>query len=125
MTDWTADELARIGDSEELEIATARSDDSFRKPTTIWVVRLDDDVFVRSVNGPTSAWFRGAQDQHRARISAGGIERQVDLIDADHDLDDRIDSVYRTKYSQYAENILDAITSSKASSTTLGLTPRP
>ena len=28
---------------------------------TIWVVRPGDDLYVRSVNGGTSAWFRGAR----------------------------------------------------------------
>jgi hypothetical protein len=34
---------------------------------TIWVVRDDDDLYVRSADGPTSAWFRGTQVRHEGR----------------------------------------------------------
>ena len=72
MTTWTSDELTRIGTAEELEIASLRRDGTLRKPVTIWVVRLGDDLYVRSVNGRTSAWFRGTQVRHAGHIQAGG-----------------------------------------------------
>jgi hypothetical protein len=55
MTVWTSDELSNIGAAEELEIASLRSDGTLRKPVTIWVVRLGEDLYVRSVRGRTSA----------------------------------------------------------------------
>jgi hypothetical protein len=51
MTAWTTDELDGIEAADELEIASLRSDGTLRHPTTIWVVRLGDDLYVRSVNG--------------------------------------------------------------------------
>jgi hypothetical protein len=124
MAAWTEDELTAVADAEELEIASVSSDGSLRKPRTIWVVRLGDDLFVRSVNGPESAWFRGVRDRHEVRVSAGGIERDVHLDDADHDLDDQIDAAYRSKYGRYSENTLGRITSPEARSTSLTLVPR-
>ena len=59
MTTWTSDELNKIGKVEELQLASLRRDDTLRNPVTIWVVRLADDLYVRSVYGRTSAWFRG------------------------------------------------------------------
>ena len=70
---WTSDELDRIGGAVELEIAPARPDGTLRQPVTIWVVRHGDDLYVRSVNGRTSSWFRGAQARHEAHIEAGGV----------------------------------------------------
>ena len=64
MTIWTDDELNKISAAEELKIASLRSDGTLRKPTIIWVVRVGDDLFVRSVNGRTSAWFRGVQTRY-------------------------------------------------------------
>jgi len=61
MSSWTNDELDRIAAAEELEIESMRRDGTLRKPVTIWVVRHGDDLYVRSVNGRTSSWFRGAQ----------------------------------------------------------------
>jgi hypothetical protein len=55
MTTWTSDELTRIGAADELEIASLRDDGTLRKPVTIWVVRLGDDLYVRSVKGRGSA----------------------------------------------------------------------
>src|SRR5690348_6017354 len=95
---WTSDELLKIGTAEELEIAPLRLDGTPRKPTTIWVVRVGDDLYVRSAYGATSAWFRGTQVRHEGQIRAGGVERDVSFMDsgADPHLNDQIDIAYRT-----------------------------
>ena len=90
---------------------------------TIWAVRHGDELYIRSLNGPTAAWYRGAQARHQARISAGGVEKDVTLIDADHAIDDQIDAGYRTKYSRYSQDTLRRITSPQARSTTYKLEP--
>jgi hypothetical protein len=82
MTAWTNDELNKIGAAEELQIASLRGDGTLRKPVTIWVVRQGDDLYVRSVNGRTSAWFRGTQVRHEGRIRAGGVQKDVTYVDA-------------------------------------------
>jgi hypothetical protein len=74
MTRWTSNDLIEIGTAEELEVASLRRDGTMRKPVTIWVVRYGDDLYVRSVNGRTGAWFRGAQVRHEGHIQAGGDE---------------------------------------------------
>lgn len=83
MSTWTRDELEAIGDAEELELASMRRDGTLRRPVTIWDVRIGDDIYVRSVSGRGSSWFRGVQDRHRARIEAGGVEKDVALIEID------------------------------------------
>ena len=61
MKTWTSDELNKIGNAEELRIATLRHDGTLRKPVIIWVVRLEDDsMFAVStgVKEPGSAvWY--------------------------------------------------------------------
>jgi hypothetical protein len=124
MTAWTADELTKIGAAEELQIASLRRDGTLASPRTIWVARHDDDLYVRSVNGPTAAWFRGTRVRHEGHIRAGGVDKDVTLVDASHDINDQVDAAYRTKYGRYAAYIIEAITSPQAASTTMQLVPR-
>ena len=123
MTSWTSDELDKIGKAEELQIASLRRDGTLRNPVTIWVVRLSDDIYVRSVNGRTSAWFRGTQVSHEGHIQAGGVDKDVTFVDADSAINDQIDAAYRTKYRRYAASIISSIVSPEARSATIKLMP--
>jgi hypothetical protein len=124
MTTWTSDELTKIGTAEELKIASLRRDGTLRTPVTIWVVRVGDDLYVRSVNGRTSAWFRGVQTRQEGHIRAGGVGKDVTFVDVDPDIDDLIDAAYRTKYRRYAASIISSIVSPEARSATIKLVPR-
>ena len=124
MTAWTNEELTEIGAADELQIASLRRDGTLRHRTTIWVVRPGDDLYVRSVNGRTAAWFRGTQVRHEGRIRAGGIEKDVTFVDGDQDIDDQIDAAHRTKHRRYAASIVDTVVSPEARSATVKLLPR-
>ena len=125
MTAWTSEELNKIGNAEELLIASLRADGTLRKQVIIWVVRLADDLYVRSVNGRTSAWFRGVQTRHEGRIQAGGIEKDVSFVEeAGSGIDEQIDAAYRTKYRRYPSEV-DQINSLTARSATIKLLPHP
>ena len=125
MTTWTSDELTKIGTAEELEIASLRHDGTLRNPVTIWVVRVGDDLYVRSVNGRTAAWFRGTQVRHEGHIQAGGVEKDVTFVEEDDpSINDQIDDAYRTKYRRYAASIINSIISPEARSATIKLVPR-
>lgn len=126
MTTWTGDELNKIGKAEELEIAPLREDGTRRNPVTIWVVRLGDDLYVRSYKGRTAAaWFRGALVRHEAHIHAGGVGKDVTLVEEqDPAINDRIDDEYRTKYRRYAASIVESVVTPTARSATLKLVPR-
>jgi hypothetical protein len=125
MTAWTSDELNKIGKAEELQIASLRKDGTLRKLVIIWVVRLGDDLFVRSVNGRTSAWFRGVQTGHEGYIQAGGVNKDVTFLEEpDPSINHQIDAAYATKYRRYAATIISHITGSEARSATIKLVPR-
>jgi hypothetical protein len=125
MSAWTSDELTRIGAADELEIASLRADGTLRRRVTIWVVRYGDDLYVRSVNGPTAAWFRATQVRHEGHISAGGVDRDVAFEDVEHSLDDELDGAYRAKYQRYGRSVLGTVLTPQARSTSLRLIPRP
>ena len=124
MTGWTADELKKIETADELEIASLRSDGTLGSKRTIWVVRVDDDLYVRSVNGRTSDWFRGTQRRHQGRIRAGGVDRDVMFVEAEAGLEARIDETYRRKYRRYAKRIVDSTRTPQARSAALKLVPQ-
>jgi hypothetical protein len=121
---WTNDELDKAGPAEELQLASLRGDGTLRRPVTIWVVRHGDDLYVRSVKGPTSKWFQGVQDRHEGRISAGGVEKEVAFVEVD-DANDEIDAAYRSKYGgRYPADNVDPMVSPEVRATTLKLVPR-
>ena len=120
MANWTSDELNKIGNAEELLIASKRSDGTLRKKVTIWVICLGDELYVRSVKGRGSWWFKGIQTRHEGRIEAGGVVKDVRFEEV-NDLNDAIDAVYRKKYSRYAASIINSIISQDARSATLKL----
>jgi|SRR5579875_586215 hypothetical protein len=125
MTSWTQNDLERIGAAEELRLATFKKDGTLRKPVTIWVVRVGDDLYIRSWRGRNSVWFRQAQRRHEGRISAGGVTKDVTLVDASSDkaLNDEIDAAYQSKYRRHSAAYVDPMIAPQARATTLKLVP--
>jgi hypothetical protein len=123
MTAWTNDELETIAAADELELASERPDGALRKPVTIWVVRHGKDLFVRSVYGRTSAWFRGVQDRHVGHIHAGSVDKHVAFVEVGN-LKDEIDDAYRTKYQRYGARYVDPMFGPEAQAATLKLVPQ-
>jgi hypothetical protein len=124
MSMWTADELDKIGAADELEIAAQRADGSLRPYTTIWVVRVGDDLYVRSVRGRDGAWFRSVLRRPEGRIRAGGVERDVAFEDAGDTDRDVIDQAYRAKYARYPSAYVDPMVGAGARAATLRLAAR-
>jgi hypothetical protein len=121
---WTSDQLNKIGAAEELRIASLRRDGTWRKPVIIWVVRVGDDIYVRSAYGPNVAWLRGAKVRNEGRIIAGGVEKDVTFENADAAMNDQIDEVYRTKYRRHGAQYVNSVITPEARSTTIKIMPR-
>ena len=92
---------------------------------TIWVVRQEDDLYVRSAYGHSPAWFRGTQARREGHIKAGGVDKDVTFVNADPALNDRIDGIFRTKYQRHGAQYVDMVVTPEARSTTIKLVPRP
>jgi hypothetical protein len=119
---WTADELAGIGAAEELHIAPRKPDGTLRRAVPIWVVRVGDELYVRSWRGADGAWFRAAQRQHTGHVRAGGVTKDVAFADADPEIADAVDDAYRGKYGGYPSYVQPMV-SDRARATTLRLVP--
>jgi hypothetical protein len=77
MTTWTAAGLSHFGDAEEVRVAGERKDGSLRTPVIVWVVRVDDDLYTRSVNGPDAARFGGTRVDE---VVTTAVDRQEHLV---------------------------------------------
>jgi hypothetical protein len=124
MTSWTSEELAKIGNAEELDIASWQPDGTLRPFVTIWVVRADDDLFVRSVKGRSGTWFRRAVTAGQGRIRSGGIERDVSFEEAGAEVHAAVTAAYHEKYDRYGPSIVGTVVSAESATTTLRLVPR-
>ncbi len=119
---WNPNELEMIGAADELGVAPTRADGTPSRYTTIWVVRVGDDLYVRSYHGPAGGWYRAAQRSQEGRVRAGGVERDVTFADAG-DIDrGAVDDAYRQNYGRFS--YVDAMVTPAAVATTLRLYPR-
>ena len=124
MTAWTDVELRRIGEAQELQLASERSDGTLRPYVTMWLVRADDELYVRSAYGPTNPWFRRAKASGVGRIRAGGLERGVTFAEPAPGVHADIDAPYRAKYDRYGPAIVATVVGPQAHAVTIRLEPR-
>jgi hypothetical protein len=73
--------------------------------------------------GRGSSWFRGAQTRHEAHIQAGGVNKDVTLVETD-EVGDELDAAYRAKYGRRYPSIVPSIVTPEARAATLELVPR-
>ncbi|GAA1654723.1 DUF2255 family protein [Actinoplanes couchii] len=120
---WTSDELAKVGNAEELRVASYRTDGTLRPYVTIWAVRAGDDLYVRSAYGAGNGWFRRATASGTGRIQAGGVERDVTFTTVDPGAQPGIDEAYHRKYDRYGPAIVGSVTGPQVPAVTLRLLP--
>jgi hypothetical protein len=97
ISDWTTAALAAIDGADQIEVCTRRADGTLGPARTVWVVRHGESFYIRSVNGPDAAWYRGVQTRHAGAVTVGRIGRGVTFVEAgnrvgdDSGLDDKLD----------------------------------
>ena len=120
---WSPEELNSIGSAVELHIAVRRPDGRLRRWTPIWVVCVDEQVYVRTWYRRETGWFGHALRSRRARIRVPGLEADVtveDLGQGEADLHTRVDAAYRAKYGDHGS---ESMVTAAAAATTLRLAP--
>ena len=106
-----------------MQLSSRRFDGTLRPYVTIWVVRSDDDIYVRSAYGPTNPWFVRARASGTGRIRAGSLERDVNFIKADASAHAAIDAAYHAKYDRYGAEIVGTVVGPQVIPTTLRVVP--
>jgi hypothetical protein len=120
---WSPGELDRIGRAEELQLASRRQDGTLRPYVTMWVVRVGDQVYVRSAYGQNNPWYRRATASGTGQIRAGGLARDVAFAQADDGAQGQIDAAYHAKYDGYGPQIVGSVTGEDAHQVTIRLVP--
>jgi hypothetical protein len=96
---FSAEDLALLDRSEEVEIETQAPDKPARR-TIIWVVVDDDEVYVRTYRGAGSRWFRDIATNPAVAIHAGGKRLPATAIPAtDPDAIERTSAGFLRKYA--------------------------
>ena len=124
MADWTADELARIGQAEELELASRRPDGSLRSWVPLWVARVGDDLYVRSMYGRSNPWFQRALAAGEGRIRAGGVEHDVAFEEPGPAVDEGLHAAIHAKYDRHGARIVGTVVSAESALATFRLVKR-
>jgi hypothetical protein len=121
---WTTEQLDRIDAEDELQITSVRADGTLRAYRKIWVVRLGDDLYVRSVNGRGADWFRHVLASGSGRIRCGGVDSDVIVDELGEASTAAIDDAYLTKYARYSERFVRTMLRPPVVEATLRLLPR-
>lgn len=123
---WSLEQLARVDQAPELEIATRRPDSSLRRWLPIWVVRANDEVFVRTWYRRDTGWYGHAVQDRAATVRVPGLEADVTIEyvgASDAGVRTRVDEAYRAKYGAGGRGDIGGMTTDEAAATTLRLTP--
>jgi len=123
-TTWTDAELSAIGGTDELHLSSLRADGTLAKPVTIWVARVGDDLYVRSVRGAGAVWFRGSRGTGKGHVSAGGVSADVAFDLVGEASKSEIDAAYQAKYSGYPASFVNPMLAPPAQETTTRLVPQ-
>ncbi len=124
MTGWSDEELRRIGEAKELQLASTRQDGTLRRYVTMWVIRAADELYVRSAYGPDNPWFRRVKASGVGRIRAGGLERDVRFAEPAPSVHAGINAAYHAKYDSYGPQIVGTVVGPEAEAVTIRLEPR-
>ncbi len=116
----TLDALRNV---EEIRIATTAPGAKKKHRATIWVIVVDDDVFIRSFTGPKGKWYRNVLANPEADVEFDGKAIHVRAIPVkDRATIEAVSRAYLEKYrdSRYAKDMVR----DEVLPTTLRLEPR-
>lgn len=120
MSKFDADTVRQLHDAKEVAVRTEKHP---KTAVTIWVVAVDGEIFVRSVQGPKGRWYRDLAAGGSATLEFSGRQLAVTAIPiSDVAAVARVSREYLRKYqpSPYARSMVR----DEVLATTLRLEPR-
>ena len=125
MNDSFDTETLRILDeTKEVYIETRRDGDSPEHRTIIWVVVVEDEVFVRSVRGQRGRWYREISSNPEGAMHVEDDRIPVHATPAtDEPTVDAVSDAFRSKYEESSPGPTAAMVRPEILPTTLKLSP--
>jgi hypothetical protein len=118
------DILRLLDDTQEVRIETRRDGDSPEHRTIIWVVVVEDEVFVRSVRGAKGRWYREISSNPEGALHVEEDRIPVRAAPAtDEATVDAVSAAFRSKYQQSSPASTEAMVRPETLPTTLKLAP--
>jgi hypothetical protein len=116
--------LQLLDETKEVQIETRRDEDAPAHRTTIWVVTVDGDVFVRSVRGDRGRWYREVSANPSAALHVGDRRIPVRAVPVtDEPMVGAVSEAYRSKYGRTSPGSTRAMLQPETLPTTLKLEP--
>jgi len=110
--------------ADEIQIETSRGPGTAVHKTTIWIVVVDGQAFVRSVRGPAGRWYRELVAQPQGAVQLDGQRQAVRAVAAtDEPTIGRVSQALEQKYRQRWPGPTAAMLRAETLPTTLRLEP--
>lgn len=120
LREWTSEQLRNLADARELHVSAPRAGATPRAWVPIWVVVVDDSVFVRRWYRRETGWYGRAVASGEAWVRVAGDPVQVRVTAVGPREADAVDAAYRSKYGTAAAS---SMVTDEAAASTLLLTP--
>ena len=121
---FDSETLQLLDETKEVQIETRRDEDAPAHRTTIWVVTVDGDVFVRSVRGDRGRWYREVSANPSAALHVGDRRIPVRAVPVtDEPMVGAVSEAYRSKYGRTSPGSTRAMLQPETLPTTLKLEP--
>ena len=97
---FDAETRNRLAQAQEIQLERQRSGAMVPgQRTTIWVVGVGDDLYIRSVRGPAGRWYQAITANPTATVHLDGQRIAVRAIPVTDDATiERVSEAYRRKY---------------------------
>lgn len=125
-THFELPDLRLLQDTEEIEVEveTSAAGPLARCRSTIWIVVVGEEVFVRSVNGEQGHWYQALTQRAVGKLCTEDrhIPIRAERI-SETELQQQVSEAYLRKYAQYPDDVAWMV-GPTAAPTTLRLRPR-
>ena len=121
---FDAETLRLLDETREVRIETRRDSDSPEHRTIIWVVVVEEEVFVRSVRGSRGRWYREISSNPEGALHVADDPIPVQATPATEGATvDAVSAAFRSKYQKSSPASTEAMVRPETLATTLKLSP--